>query len=200
MRGLKNYNDIPEYADSLKLPVGAYEVKILRAEEQEGKNNSCALCLLFDIVEGEYKDFYRNKFNADKKSYPDNAKFKGVLRLWYPNGGEFDDSNEKRIKTTLERIKASNEASNEAIKNVDFSKEWDGAVLKGCKAGMVFRDEEYDYNGYQGMKAQPYQIITLENLKEGKFQIPSPKYLNGSAPNANTNTDEELPLDDDLPF
>ena len=197
MRGLKNYNDIPEFTDSVKLPVGAYEVKILRAEEQDGKNNSCALCLLFDIAEGEYKDFYMQRYNADKKSYPDNAKFKGVLRLWYPNGGQYDENNEKRIKTALERIKE----SNSSLKNIDFSKEWDGAKLKGCKVGMVFRDEEYDYNGRQGMKAQPFQVITLEALKEGKFTIPSPRYLNGSAPNANTNTAEELPLDDDdLPF
>lgn len=195
MRGFKNYNDIPEYTDSLKLPVGAYEIKIIRAEEQDGANNSCALCIIFDIADGEYKSFYMDKFKSEKKAYPDDAKFKGVLRLWYPNGGQYDESNEKRIKTTLERIKQSNNLK------VDFSKEWDGAVLKDCKVGMVFREQEYDYNGRQGMTVQPYQIITLEALKEGKFTIPSPKYLNGSAPNANTNTAENLPLDDDdLPF
>lgn len=199
MRGLKNYNDIPEYTDNQKLPVGAYKIIIKRAEEQTGKdrngNDYCTLCLLFDIAEGEYKDFYTQKFYAEKKSYPDNAKFKGVLRLNYPNGGQYDESNEKRIKTTLERIKQSNNL------NIDFSKEWDGAKLKGCKAGMVFREQEYNYNGSKGMTTQPYQIITLENLKEGKLQIPSPKYLNGSAPNAAASTDtEELPLDDDLPF
>lgn len=199
MRGFKNYNDIPEYTNSDKLPVGAYEVKLLRAEEQNGKedDNSCILCLLFDIAEGEYKDFYMQKFNADKKAYGDKAKFKGVLRLWYPNGGKYDDGNEKRIKTTLERIKESNSLK------VDFSKEWDGAALKGCKVGMVFREEEYDYNGYQGMNAKPYQVITLDALRNGKFTIPNPKYLNGSAPSAAAGTaDETLPLadDDDLPF
>lgn len=196
MRGLKNYNSIPEYTDSVKLPVGAYEVKIIRAEEQQGKDNSCALCLLFDIAEGEYKDFYMQKFNAEKKAYPDNAKFKGVLRLWYPNGGQYDESSEKRIKTALERIKQSNNL------NIDFSKEWDGAKLKGCKVGMVFREQEYDYNGNQGMTAQPYQIITLENLKEGKFTIPNPKYLNGNAPKqvASAASADELLDDDDLPF
>ena len=66
---------------------------------------------------------------------------------------------------------------------------------------MVFREQEYDYNGSQGMSVQPFQIITLEALREGKFTIPKPKYLNGSAPSSNTaNSTEELPLDDDLPF
>lgn len=199
MRGFKNYNDIPEYTDSLKLPVGAYEIKIIRAEEQSGKDKNgkdfCKLCLLFDISDGEYKGYYRNKFENEKKSYPNTAKFKGVLRLDYPNGGEFDESNEKRIKTTLERIKQSNNL------NIDFSKEWDGGKLKGCEVGMVFREQEYDYNGNQGMTAQPYQVITLENLREGKFTIPNPRYLNGNAPKETTSAaSADEVLDDDLPF
>lgn len=193
MRGINNYGSIQEYSEtSFKLPVGAYEIKIIRAEEQNGSKNSCALCILFDISEGEYKGFYMNKFNADKKSHPDDAKFKGVLRLWYPNGGQYDDSNEKRLKTNLERIKKSNNL------NVDFSKEWDGKVLKDCKVGMIFREREYDYNGSTGMYAEPYSIITLEALKEGNFTLPKPKYLNGSSSAAEG---EEIPAaDDDLPF
>lgn len=194
MRGFKNYNDIPEFTDSVKLPVGAYEVKILRAEEQTGQNNNCALCLLFDISDGDYKDYYKQKFNADKKSYPTDAKYKGVLRLWYPNGGEYDDNNEKRIKTALERIKTSNNL------NVDFTQEWDGAKLKGCKVGMVFQDKEWDYNGSRGMTAQPYQIITLDALRDGKFTIPKPKYLNGSAPATTSAAVDDITDDDDLPF
>lgn len=194
MRGITNYNSIQEYTESVKLPVGAYEVKIARAEEQDGKNGSCTLCILFDISEGEYKNFYMDKFKSEKKYNPDEAKYKGVLRLWYPSGGAYDENNEKRIKTALERIKQSNNL------NIDFSKEWDGSALKNCKVGMVFREEEYDLNGFQGMTAKPYQIITLEALKEGKFTIPKPKYLDRDeavdAPAA-----ENLPLDDDdLPF
>lgn len=190
MRGIPNYNNIQQYTERAKLPVGAYEVKIIRAEEQDD-----TLCILFDISDGEYEGFYMDKFNNERKAYPDSAKFKGVLRLFYPNGGQYDDSNEKRIKTALERIKESNNLK------TDFSKEWDGAVLKNCKVGMVFREEEYDYHGYKGMTAKPYQIIALKALSEGKFKIPDPKYLNGSAPSTtDSSSAEELPLDDDLPF
>lgn len=197
MRGINNYKDIPEYTDSVKLPAGAYEVNIIRAEEQEGSNNSCALCLLFDIANGDYAGYFRAKFAGDKKAYPDTAKYKGVLRLWYPNGdSDKDKSNEKRIKTALERIKESNNLS------IDFSKEWDGAKLKNCKVGMIFRDCEYDYKGYRGMTAQPYQIITLENLKEGKFTIPNPKYLNGGKAQSDSSSVDidEITEEDDLPF
>lgn len=197
MRGIKNYNDIQQYTESAKLPAGAYEVKIIRAEEQEGKNDSCALCILFDISDGDYKDFYMDKFKSDKKAYPEKAKFKGVLRLWYANGGQYDETNERRMKTALERIKESN-----GLKT-DFSKDWDGAVLKNCKVGMIFREQEWSYNGSTGMTAQPYQIITLEALKEGKFTVPKPKYLNDDDySQAGTDTGAEAPSDDDedLPF
>lgn len=202
MRAFKNYNDVPEFTDSFKLPGGAYEVKIIRAEEKEGKDRNgkdyCTLCILFDISDGEYADFYMNKFNSDKKAYPETAKFGGVYRLNYPNGGQFDENNEKRLKTALKRISESNNLK------VDFTKEWDGAVLKNCKVGMIFREEEYDYNGYQGMSAKPYSVITLANLKEGKFKLPEPKYLNGSAPSQSSNASsqgyDDMPLDDDLPF
>lgn len=179
MRAFSNYDGVPEYSEnSFKLPVGAYEVEIIRAEEQTGSKNSCALCLLFEISDGEYKGFFHNKFDSDRKSFPDKAKYKGVLRVWYPNGGEYDESNKKRLKTTLERIKKSNNL------NVDFSKEWDGEALKGCKVGMIFQEQEYDYEGRQGMSAQPYGVITLEALREGKFTLPKPKYLKDSSTKA----------------
>ncbi len=202
MRAFKNYNDVPEFTDSFKLPSGAYEVKIIRAEEQAGKDkdgrDTYTLCILFDISDGEHKDYFMKKFDSDKKAYPATAKFKGVYRLNYPNGGQFDENNEKRLKTALKRISESNNLK------VDFTKEWDGAVLKNCKVGMIFRDEEYDYNGYQGMSARPYSVITLADLKEGKFKLPEPKYLNGSAPSQSSNASsqgyDDMPLDDDLPF
>lgn len=179
MRAFSNYDGVPEYSEnSFKLPVGAYEVEIIRAEEQTGSKNSCALCLLFEISDGEYKGFFHNKFDSDRKSFPDKAKYKGVLRVWYPNGGEYDKNNEKRLKTTLERIKKSNNL------NVDFSKEWDGEALKGCKVGMIFQEQEYNYEGRQGMTAQPYSVITLEALREGKFTLPKPKYLKDSSAKA----------------
>ena len=190
MRAFEDYESTPEYVESVKLPAGAYEVTIKRAEESDN-----ALCILFDISAGEYKDFFINKFNADKKAFPENAKFKGVLRLWYANGSQYDDSAKKRMKTTLKRIKESNHL------NVDFSKEWDGAALKGAKVGMIFRDQEYDYNGHHGFTAQPYSIITLEDLRAGKFTVPQPKRLNGSGTSGSAGGDfTDLPTDEDLPF
>ena len=193
MRAFTNYNNVQEYTDSIKLPAGAYKAKIIRAEEQGD-----ALCILFDIADGEYKDFYRKKFGNDKKAFPDDAKFKGVFRLWYPSGNEYDENNERKMKTALKKICESN-----SHLNIDFTKEWDGALLKDCCVGVVFREQEYNYKGNHGFTAQPFSLITLSDLKDGNFTIPEPKYLKGSTANpqqSNGFADMPLDEDDDLPF
>lgn len=203
MRGFNNYNDIQEFTDIPKLPAGAYEIKLIRAEERKFKNGE-ACCLLFDISAGEYEDYYYQKYKADKKSHENNpdkfqeAKYKGVYMLFYPNGGQYDETAEKRYKTAFETIKNSNPQL-----KVDFSKDWDGKALKDCRVGMIFQDKEWEINGNTGMTAQPYGLITIEKLKNGDFKLPEPKYLNGSAPASQAHTSNdfvELDSDDDLPF
>lgn len=200
MRPLSDYNSIPEYTEVKKIPAGAYEVLIKRAEEKE-INGSIFLCILFDIFDGEYKNFFMDKFIADRKKYPETAKFKGIIRFQYPDGKnpDYDEDRKKRMKTALECIKRSNNL------NADFSKFWDGAILKDCKAGMIFRDEEYDYNGYHGMSARPYCFIDLEDFKAGKYTVPEPKYLSGKAPasapaNSSAPSQSVDELVEDLPF
>lgn len=198
MRAIDNYNEIAEYTETRKIPAGAYEVKIMRAVPEPGvaPGTERYFAILFDISDGEFKNYYSERFAADKKAYSDNAKYKGVLKLWYPNGGQYDENSNRRMKTTLETIKRSNNLQ------IDFSKEWDGEQLKGCKVGLILRSEEYDYNGKHGFSAQPFKIISLEDLREGNFTLPEPKYLNGSAPSVGSNSAStiDVPIDDDLPF
>ena len=194
MRGINKYNETTTYTDSVKLPAGAYEVRIIRAEERDD-----ILYLLFDIAEGEFRGYFMDKFNADKAAYPEDAKYKGIYRMWYEseeNDDKRNEQNRRRMKTALERIKESNNL------NIDFSREWDGAKLKDCHVGMIFRDEEYDYMGYQGFTAKPYSIITLSDLKEGKFKLPEPKRLKGSLYTSTQPAADfaSSPVDDDLPF
>ena len=187
MRAFADYETTREYTDFQKLPAGAYEITIIRAED-DGK----ALCLLFDISDGEFKDYYRNKFAEDRKNFPD-AKYKGVFRLWYPNGGEYDDKAKRRMKTALKTIKEDNNLS------VDFTHEWDGAALKGSRTGMIFREQEYDYNGKHGFTVQPFTTISLEKLHSGNYVIPEAKRLSSSAPASATGF-VDVSGEDDLPF
>lgn len=192
MRPFKDYESTPEFTTVEKLPAGAYIVKIKRAEENDG-----ALCILFDIDEGEFKGFYMDKFQSDKKNFPESAKYKGVYRLWYPSGKEYDETNKKRMKTVLKLIKEENKL------NVDFSKEWDGNALKGARFVLVFQEQEYDYNGHQGFTAQPYGVISMENYKAGKYTIPAQKKMKANQSAASVDDFVEAPgvnSDEDLPF
>lgn len=193
MRAFTDYNQTQEYTDFQKLPAGAYEVEIIRAEDTEK-----ALCLLFDIKGGEFDNYYHKKFDADRKSENvSNPKFKGVFRLWYPDGGQYDDNKKRRMKTALKLISDDNRL------NIDFTREWDGAALKGARIGMIFREQEYDWQGKRGFSAQPFTLISLENLREGNFTIPEPKTLSGASQPSyadNPTGFAEAPLDDDLPF
>lgn len=191
MRAFADYETTREYTNFQKLPAEAYEITIIRAED-DGK----ALCLLFDISDGEFKDYYRNKFAEDRKSYAD-AKYKGVFRLWYPNGSEWDDSKKRRMKTALKLITEENNL------RIDFTRKWDGAALKGAKIGMIFQDRQWEYQGKTGWTAQPYALISLGDLREGNFTIPEPKYLSGTSQSASTSPaayQDAFSADDDLPF
>lgn len=201
MRAFTDYNQTQEYTynEQAKLPAGVYTVKIIRAEEA---NNGKCLAILFDIEGGEFDNYYHEKFKNDKSGdFADEAKYKGVYRLFYPNGSEYDEKNKRRMKTALENIKRSNPQL-----NVDFSKKWDGAALKGCKVGMIFQDREWKYNGSRGMTAQPYSIISLEQLEKGNFSIPEPKLLVDKSVNysavsySENNNFSSIADDEDLPF
>lgn len=193
MRAFTDYEQTKEYTEFQKLPAGAYEVEIIRAEDRDN-----ALCVLFDIKGGEFDGYYRKKLEDDRKSFgTEKAKYKGILRLWYPNGGEFDENAKRRMKTALKTVKEDNHLS------VDFSREWDGVALKDSRTGMIFREQEWAYNGKTGMTAQPYAVISLEKLRAGNFTLPAPKYLSGAnaaASTAGTGGFAPVPLDDDFPF
>lgn len=192
MRPFTDYEATPEFTRSEKLPAGAYVIQIKRAEESGG-----ALCILFDIAEGEFKDHFMDRFGSDKKSYPENAKYKGVYRLWYPSGREYDETNKRRMKTALKLIKEENRL------NVDFTKEWDGNALRGARAVMIFQEQEYDYNGRQGFTAQPYGLISMDDYKKGNYTVPAPKKLRAeqnAAPSEDFEGTVSAAAEDDLPF
>lgn len=202
MRAFEDYNSTKEYTPGgNKLPAGAYEVKIIKAEDVDN-----ALCILFDISSGEYKNYFHKKFDSDRENYPENAKYKGVYRMYYPQKGDSKErieASKRRRKTVLKTINDTNNL------NIDFTKEWDGAALKGAVVGMIFRDKEYDYNGHHGFSAQPYGVISAEDLKNGNYTIPDPYYLDkpadtGSSGASGYNDVDSYLVDseddDDLPF
>lgn len=59
--------------------------------------------------------------------------------------------------------------------NPGYKWNWDEKTLKGKKIGIVFRMEEYSYNGYDGEAARPFYACAYDDAPN--MPIPKPKKL-----------------------
>lgn len=194
-----NWNEVREFSDSQKLPVDAYVCKIRRAAVQ---NNGYGdqLCLLLDIHEGEFAGFYDNDF---KNNTNQNKKWKGVLRVWLPkdDGSEKDEWTKSAFKGMVTAFEKSNPG---------YQWNWDEASLVGKLIGVLFRNEEWEYNNYTGWTVRPFKTISVDRVREGDFTLPADKPLKNKSTSGGSNIDdlakfgnvkfEEMDDDGDLPF
>ena len=77
--------------------------------------------------------------------------------------------------------------------------------LKGKQIGVLFRSEEWEYNGKTGWKTQPFKLIDVARIREGKFKVPKEKPLKKEQAKAISSDDfldngGEIISDSDLPF
>ena len=176
------------------LPAGGYVAKILNAKVESGvsqKGNAWEqLVISFDIVEGEYKDFfatqYRENTNEDKK-------WKGNFRLTVPQeDNQYYDSQKRTFGNCLACIEESNSG---------YHWDWDEAKLKGKMVGVLFREREWEWDGKSGITTECCTFSSVDDIRNGNFKMPKPKLLNKTAIETKPSTsDFEEILDDDLPF
>lgn len=171
IRKPNNWNEVKEFTDRPKLPVDAYVCRVKKAVVQTNSFGE-QLCLLFDIVEGEYKDFFNKEFQSNTQ---ENKKWKGVLRLWLPkeDGSEQDGWTKSTLKGMVTAIEKSN----------NFAWNWDEASLAGKLIGILFRNEEWEYDGKTGWSARPFRALSVDTVRSGDYNLPKDKPLkNKTAP------------------
>lgn len=151
------------------LEAGGYICKIIAAKEEKSKTNKKMLVLALDIAEGEKKDFFKKRFEENKKNNTDPTK-----EIKWPAGGTYRQMLEgdksvgylKGLMTSLENS------------NPNFKWDWDEKKLKNLKCGAIFGEEEYEkMDGSIGTTTKIKFIRTVEAIKEGKFKIPEIKKL-----------------------
>ena len=174
MRPFSNYDNTQTISARAQLPVGAYICQIFKAEEKvysSSKGEWHKLEVSFDISEGEQKDFYANDYRAQSG---EDKKWKGVLRMNIPtdDGSEADGWTKRSFKTNILAIEESNNG---------YHWDWNEAQLKGKTVGIVFRSEEWEYNGKRGWRTAPFKMVPAADVKSGNVKIPDPKPLNGKA-------------------
>ena len=187
-----NWNNVQEFSDRQKLPLGAYVCKVKKAVVQSTDWGD-QLCILFDIAEGAFKDFYNTDFAT---STIEDKKWKGVLKQWLPK----DDGTEKDewTKSSFKGMVTSFEKS-----NAGYQWDWNEASLAGKMVGIVFRNEEWEYNGKHGWAVRPLRAISVDSVRNGTFTLPNDKPLknrdSASAPIPDSYGFTDI-SSDDIPF
>lgn len=187
MKPLKGYTDAQVYTETERLPVGGYIIKILDVKETNYSWGD-VLVLSFDIIEGDYKDFYKNNYNSQQQ---EDKKWKGTYRLNIPkdDGTERDNWTMRTFKTAITMIEESNPG---------YHWNWDEQSLKDKVVGAVFQNREYEFDGRNGFYTACHSFRSVDAIREGKFKIPADKLLK--------KTQSQLPAgfeeidDDSIPF
>ena len=198
----KNWASVQALPELPKLPAGAYICQILHAAVTQTAAGDAMLALEIDIAEGDYRDYYRTKF--DLLTSP-NKRWQGALRLLLPcdDGSETDE----RIKQTLKSMIAAVEASNAGYCCfVDGC--FDESTLEGKRIGILFRNEEWDFNGRRGWSARARRALSVDDVRAGRYTIPVDKPLSdrtdaapAAASTPSTPYDSYTAVEkDDLPF
>ena len=178
------------------LPKDAYVIRILNAKEVENKSSSGShLAIAFDIAEGDYKNFYKQQFDANRnedKKWPNDA----VYYLGIPSEGcqQFVIDNWNTFFADLEDS------------NNGFVFDGEPSKLKGKIIGGKFHIEQSEYRGQIYNHTRLRWTCLASDVRDGKAlrSMPNDKLIekkqsasasDDSFMSVPTDTDEEIPFD-----
>lgn len=190
MKPINNWDNVQAAGNIETLPAGAYVCEIMQAKETKNKNSGGThLEISFDVCEGDYKGF----FQQDWKGQDREDKFwRGIIRQNIPNEQSAKYNQQCRF---FKRFTNALEDSNPG-----YHWDWNEGALKGKKIGVVFGEREREsQKGTVYTVTDATEMISVEDVRNGKFKVPDKKYLQKAPVSAGF-----TPLDDedegDLPF
>ena len=184
--------------ESMQLPAGVYVCKVRQVNETQTQNGRPQMAILFDVAEGEHKDFYQAQFEAAKRMSGDKAKYKGVHKQI------MDGSSLPFFKGLMTSIEKSNPGY-----QFPWGQEGNEKTLIGKKFGAVMGREQFETDDHRtAFATKIFQIRSIDGLKDAK--IPEDKLLETTAPAASPSSDPQLAgrgfmdipdgIDEELPF
>ena len=159
IRKPSGYDEAPAYTGEFQqLPKGKYVCVIKQVATMNSKNGNEQFVILYDIAEGEYKDFYQKMFDADKSQNPSEAKWRGVFKQ------NMDGEGTPWLKGIITSI----ERSNNFI--FPWDKEKNEATLKGKRFGGIFWRRQYQKDdGSRPIITELYRIRSVASLAEAEI-------------------------------
>lgn len=169
MKPINNWNEVQPImgGESQALPAGGYVCKINAVEETESKAGNAMLAIRFDIAEGDYKEYYKEKYmNATPRNDSEPIKWKGMYYIVLEG-----ENWEGRFKGFITALEQSNPAFQWSMCN------WDTNRLVGLLFGGLFREEEFQGDRGVGKTTKLCWIRSADEIRNGEFEIPQPKLL-----------------------
>lgn len=187
MKAFNGFEAKKQGGEREKLPAGGYVAKIMNAEEVSYSWGS-VLLISFDIVEGEYKDFFRKDYQENTN---EDKKWRGTYRLSVPkdDGSEKDEWTKRTFGNAIWAIEDSNSG---------YAWDWNEAELKNKMVGVLFRNREWEMNGNTGWTTECCKLTSVDDIRNEKFKMPKDKPLDKAQQNAvdmmpAANDDDDLP-------
>ena len=179
------------------LPVGAYVCEIKNVKI-EGVDPDQQMVLRLEIVEGDYTNYYTNRYNFDVQRNASQqhygTKYKGDFRLNIPNPANTKREHPEWDVSAFNNMVFCVESSNEGYKW-----NWDEKTLKGKKVGINVRAGTYNGNPYTTIgKLEP-----VDDVRKGLCKAMRPKADSNPPAVAAAPADPSgfTPIDtEDLPF
>lgn len=199
MKQFSGYKEAKASASSeAKLPEGAYVCKILKVEYKATDNPeySDQIEMMFDIIEGEFKDFFKKQYQSNTS---EDKKWKGRVMVYVPK----DDGSERDTwtKNTFAKWTDSFEKSNDG-----YVWDWDEAKWKNKVVGIVFGTTGTVIDGKDVLYTEARFAVPAEQVRSGSAPKAKFKAKNGygKPATASTNDGEWMKVpdtaDEDLPF
>lgn len=193
IRKPNNWNEVQEFSDRQKLPLGAYVCKVKQCRVVDNDFGS-QLAILFDITEGEYEGYFQKDYASNTAQ---DKKWRGLLRVWIPKDDGSD--NDEITKRNFKGMTTSFEKSNPG-----YQWDWNENSLVGKTVGILFRNEEWDYNGKTGWAVRPFRTISADTVRNEEYTLPKDKPLKNkqtAAPASQNPNNGYVEVDDEeLPF
>lgn len=160
MRKINDFDKVQENGGGFKrIPDGAYIVGVKKVEDVSDKE---FLRLELDICKGEYKNWYQQQYDADKRETKYWPRDGVLVRSYKENALPF-------FKGFITAITKS---------NPKFEWKWNEQDLKNKVFGVVVGTEEYlRKNG--GVGTRPYidSVHSVEAIEKGDYTVPDVKKL-----------------------
>ena len=166
MKAFNGFEAKKQGGEREKLPAGGYVAKIMNAEEISYSWGS-VLLISFDVIEGEYKDFFRRDYQENAN---EDRKWRGTYRLTIPkdDGSEKDEWTKRTFGNAIWAIEDSNRG---------YTWDWNEAGLKNKTVGVLFRNREWEMSGNTGWTTECCKLTSADDIRNGKFKMPKDKPL-----------------------